>query len=249
MWFRQLKRFTQRLFKNTFLILLFLLDLVGLLVTYYSPITIPPWVLITILILAIFIGSFDIYRQGTTDISVIFILDNNPPFYWYAEELPNSSDVRVLRFEVAFFGHIVNAGPQVCVVENVDYTFGVNGVYDTFLLHRAFLEFGGPLHRIGHEKPPIKPASNTISPLVIQANGLQPFTVVFEFKISQLSEATLEMLNWLREINVSGRYTFRNHYTREVTTITQDITINADFIYNYFSQHNYLLQSQQPTQG
>ena len=74
---RQLGYFSLRMLKETVLCILLALDLVGFLLTYFTSLSLPSWLFGLIPVVAIFLASFNIYRQGTADARIVFLDQDN----------------------------------------------------------------------------------------------------------------------------------------------------------------------------
>lgn len=72
--------FTKSLFKQSILYIILALDLIGVLITYFSNIDIPTAVLYSVPIIALFLASYKIFQDGIADIKIIFFNETPQEF-------------------------------------------------------------------------------------------------------------------------------------------------------------------------
>jgi hypothetical protein len=200
--------FSSRLLKETIIYWLLALDLAALLATYFTALHLPSWVFWTIPILAVFWGSFSIYRRGAADIRMVFREHKDVNF-----ELTGGHEDLTQMFTGIIHGHIVNFGAHAGVLEEFSYVAGVNGIYDEFVIGHLRLHIElSPLLK----KAPLYPHINFEQtdkielPFVVNAGAIQPFSmkIVFAFS-SYIQDQIDKTIEWLKEINIRINYSVR----------------------------------------
>jgi hypothetical protein len=168
----------------------------------------PTWLLVIIPIVAIFLAGFNIYRQGTADVRIVFIEEKNPQY-----DCSNSLGNREYNFTGAVCGHLFNFGPQSGVLEKISYKVGFNGIFDEYILSRMLLACQVSPLLVGKVDPSEKKYldKKIALPLVLKPSDIQPFTLVLDLSISVSlnEESILEILQWLKFINLKVTYVAR----------------------------------------
>ena len=205
---RQLVYFSGRLVKDTLLLVLLGLDLIFMLVTYIASLAVPGWVFAIVPIIAIFLASFNIYRQGTADtrLEITEIPDSYSDWGCHASE-----DGREFRFKAAIHGHMMNFGPQVGIVEKLGAVVGFNGLFDPYVLRR--MEYSAYLSRFyKRASEGLEGADQAIElPFVLQPGQVQPCSAFLHVSITteERDEILIE-LRWLEQIDVKLNYEVRD---------------------------------------
>jgi hypothetical protein len=177
-------------------------------ITYYSQLQIPNWLLIVIPIIAILLACFNLYRQGTADVRMIFIEKLSPEYI-----CNNSKGSREYNYVGAISGHILNYGPQSGVLEEISYEVGCNDIFDKYLLSRILIVNNlSPLLKGKVELSEKDDDDKIIKlPLALKSGDIQPFTLFINFTIlvTQNENDVMDILQWLKLININVAYLIR----------------------------------------
>ena len=219
--FRQFTNFTLRILRQTILYILLALDLIGLVITYNSRIQLPTWLLTIIPIVAIFLAGFNIYRQGTADIRIDLIEEEDPQYY-----CNNLKGDRQYNFRGKINGHLFNFGSQSGVLETISYKVGFNDIFNEFVISRMFLACNVSPLLAGK----VDPSDNNYVdkkielPLVLKSSDILPFTLILDIRIlvTPNEEFIWQVLDWLKFINLQITYTAR----QSDGIVTQEIKTN-----------------------
>lgn len=116
------------LFKNAILLLCFVLDLIGLIITYTGELNIPKYVLILILFVGILYSSFKIYESNMPEInSTITPIKDN----WYRSKCIGEN---FSEFQLTYNMYLNNYGAAVGVIEDINVSLKKYGSdSDSFL--------------------------------------------------------------------------------------------------------------------
>lgn len=226
--FKQLAYFSSHILRQTILYIFLALDVAGIAITYYSRLQLPTWLLVIIPIVAIFLAGFNIYRQGTADIRIVLIEENDPQY-----DCRNSVGNRKYNFKGKVSGHLFNFGPQSGVLEKISYKVGFNGIFDEYIISRMLMDchvsplFAGEIDfsKRNYQDKEIE------LPLVLKAGDIQPFTLILDLPISVSpnEESVIEVLNWLKFINLQITYTARQSDGIAIKEIKTDISTQFMF--------------------
>jgi hypothetical protein len=200
--------FLSRILRQAIFYILFALDLLGVAITYYSQLQVPKWLLIVIPITAIFLACFNLYRQGTADVRMVFNEESSPKYI-----CSNSKGSREYNYVGAINGHILNYGPQTGVLEEIEFEVGCNDIFDEYLLSRILIMNNLPHLLRGKVELSEKEYDEEIIklPLVLKSGDIQPFTLFINFKIlvAQNEDIVIDILQWLKLININIVYLIR----------------------------------------
>jgi hypothetical protein len=207
---KHLVDFSTKLFKEAILYWVLALDLIGLLTTYFTNFHVPSWIFWALPILAIFLGSFNIYRRGAADIRIIFRDLKAIKF-----EHTGGHEELTQMFTAIIQGHLVNYGLHAGVLEEISFDVGVNGIYDEFVIKHLNLgiEFSPLLKNTQLSVHSSYKKSDEIElPFVINAGFIQPFSLKVVFYINSYIQSEIEKtIAWLKQINFIVRYDVRQH--------------------------------------
>ena len=209
---RHLLYFSLRLLREMILYIAFILELMGILITYFTSFKVPVLGLWLFPIIAIYLAAFNIYRKGAADIRIVFLDPKEAEFICSG----GHEDI-CQEFSTALYGHFVNFGPQSGVIENIDSRFGLNGLYDAFVIRR--LRIGIHLSPLIAGKASVHQSKERLTdkykgqidfPLVLNPGTIQPFTMILKLYINTFnSNEIADFIKWLKEIDVHFRYMAR----------------------------------------
>ncbi len=217
-----LKYYSTQLLKESSFLAFFALDVIGLVISYFTNFTVPYWIFVLIFVLALFFGGFNIYRKGTADIRIEI---SDQPDSILCIHLTKDD----LFFDLTVSGYLVNFGLQSGILENIETYLWANNIKDDYALSRIYRYKMFPLHKgkitpqLLHENKYPKLDNLFEFPIALLPGNMEPFTLGLRLRIvtkftQNKKEAFEDFIEWLDAYELSLCYTVRQNngsYRRE----------------------------------
>jgi hypothetical protein len=218
---RLFKHFLFSLIKETVLLVLLALDIIGALVTYLSPIKSQSWIngiLIAIPILAVLVASFNIYRRSSADIRLSLFMKKENKFQMHASGMPidDFSEWQFMGFRYFMDADFTNYGPQIGKVLSIEPKISCNNISDPIILECMNFKFhaikmlegkkidwiNGP-DKFHYDQRLDNKDSYVDLPITLEPGKSKAFTLYIELFIDPMSYKTAA---WLKTIQLTIEY-------------------------------------------
>ncbi len=194
--------FTRNLFKQSILYIILAIDLIGVIITYFSNINIPNWILYLVPVIAFYLASYKLFKDGIADIKITFFQETPQEF--------NSHGMHenvVMSYFSLLNGYISNLGPKAGLLKSLNIELlEINGIFDQFVID----QFNFSIHNttILTGKVPFtwynkmdKNTSMLNFPLIINPNEIIHCFFQFSIEFGYFEyDKIIENANWLKTI-------------------------------------------------
>lgn len=198
--------YTKLTFKNVILYIILFLDIVGMVLTYYSSLEIPSWIFFVFPAIAFYLTGYSVFKNSSPSITI---------------SLPDEDDINISKsqfnYDILVKTSITNYGLKPGSLENVKVNFiGINGIVDNFLLSNLDISVESP--EIFKEKPnifllPMKRRDYEYTfPLIVQPDTYQHLYIYIKLNIHRKNEGLNQAFEWLKHIDFEMKYKYKDSY-------------------------------------
>ncbi|MEN6325137.1 MAG: hypothetical protein ABFD18_02855 [Syntrophomonas sp.] len=205
-------RYITLMFNNWVLNTIFILDIIGLFLSYNINVQVPKWFLYTILQIAFLCGGYSIFRKSSPNITV---------------EAPNKDDINFVFsgghldltqiFTINMKSYFSNYGLQTGSLEYIKVTWvGLNNISDSYVLKNFVIKIG-EIYVCNKQPTPLlimkQPEFEFKYPVIIGINTLKPFYIQTDLSFNTYEQEDIDKaIEWLNVINFEIEYKVKDSF-------------------------------------